>query len=137
MLKLIKLFLAGVTLTVGWSGVSVAASELEEIYTTKGYEELCKFTCDGAGYDNFNLLRICKASNKYYEDRIDYIIGGNEETSCAYTNETNVRGMEAWLFDVECSGEGEPYTFRSMLMRSDSGVFEITNGSMQHYIKCN
>ena len=131
MLKLIKLFSVGVTLTVGWSSVSLAASELEEIYTKKGYEELCNFTCDGAGYDNSNLLRICKASEN------TYVIGATEETSCAYTNETNVRGMEAWLFDVEYSAEGEPYNYRTMLMRSDSGVFEITNGSLQHYIKCN
>lgn len=108
----------------------VFANELDGIYTKRGHEELCNFTCDGSGYDNVNLLRICKSREN------EYFVGAYEETTCTYTNQTNVRGMNAWLFDAECSAEGEPFKYRTMLMRSENGVFEIFDGFVEYYESC-
>ena len=50
------------------------------------------------------------------------------ENDCKLTNPTNVRGMDAILYDAVCSGEGEQYSYRLMLMRHDRGIYLIGNG---------
>ena len=129
MLKLIKILFVGATVNLWCLGAN-AEAQLEGTYTRKGHANLCQFTCDGPGYDDVNLFRICDApGNKYF-------VGAYEETSCAYTNQKNVRGMDAWLFDAECSAEGETYKYRTMLMLSDNGIFQILDGMIDYYESC-
>lgn len=44
--------------------------------------------------------------------------------------------MNAWLFEAECSAEGELYKYRTMLMRSKKGIFEILDGVVDYYVIC-
>lgn len=50
------------------------------------------------------------------------------ENSCELTNPVEVNGMSAVLFDAECSGEGETYSKRMMLMRVPEGLAVIEDG---------
>ncbi|SHI98383.1 hypothetical protein [Wenxinia saemankumensis] len=60
------------------------------------------------------------------------------EASCRLTNPTNVRDMgEAILWDAECSGEGETYTRRYLLMQGPSGRLVIVQaGFATTYVSC-
>ena len=44
--------------------------------------------------------------------------------------------MDAWLFDAKCSAEGETYKYRTMLMLSDNGIFQILDGMIEYYESC-
>ncbi len=60
------------------------------------------------------------------------------ENNCLLTNPVDVRGMSATLYDAECSGEGETYTERLMLMKGyDGGVVVIRDGWASDWARCN
>jgi hypothetical protein len=50
------------------------------------------------------------------------------ETSCALTNPVPVTGMDAVLYDAQCSAEGETVSYRMMLMRLPGGLAVIEDG---------
>ena len=50
------------------------------------------------------------------------------ESACRLTNPVAVNGMSAVLYDAECSGEGESYAKRMMLMRVPEGLAVIEDG---------
>jgi hypothetical protein len=50
------------------------------------------------------------------------------ENACQLTNPVEVNGMSAVLYDAECSGEGETYAKRMMLMRLPEGLAVIEDG---------
>mgnify|MGYP000078835654 CR=1 FL=1 len=59
------------------------------------------------------------------------------ESECELTNATNVRGMDAVLYDAECTAEGEPYpSSRVMIMRHDEGLFLVQDGSVGDWRSC-
>ena len=58
------------------------------------------------------------------------------ENSCALSNPVNVRGMAATLFDAECSGEGETYSKRLMLLKTPEGVAMIEDGFADNLVRC-
>lgn len=58
------------------------------------------------------------------------------ESVCDLTNPTPVRDMNAVLYDLQCMGEGEPYTRRVMLMRHQTGIFVIQNGFVADWRAC-
>jgi len=58
------------------------------------------------------------------------------ESFCRLKNPTTVRGMNATLFDEECSGEGETWSSRTMFMWSDQGLYKIGDGFTVHYLRC-
>ncbi|QGX97487.1 hypothetical protein EI983_04025 [Roseovarius faecimaris] len=64
----------------------------------------------------------------------DYLQG--VENACKLTNPTNVRGMDAVLYDAICSGEGEKYSHRVMLMRHDNGIYVIQDGYAAEWRSC-
>ncbi len=64
----------------------------------------------------------------------DYLHG--VENDCELTNPTNVRGMDAVLYDAVCSGEGEQYSYRLMLMRHDIGIYVIGNSYAAEWRSC-
>lgn len=58
------------------------------------------------------------------------------ENSCELTNPVQVRGMAATLYDAVCSSEGEAYSYRMMLMATDTGIIAITDGDAAPMRRC-
>ncbi|MGR3636895.1 MAG: hypothetical protein ACU0BK_13370 [Shimia sp.] len=58
------------------------------------------------------------------------------ENSCNLTNPTSVRGMNAMLFDAQCSSEGETYSYRVMLMSHANGIYVIQDGYAAEWRYC-
>jgi len=60
------------------------------------------------------------------------------EVECRMTRPVNVMDMDATLYRMECSGEGEVWTERAMLMQSaeGDGVIMIWNGYVFRYSRC-
>lgn len=58
------------------------------------------------------------------------------ESQCQLTNPVPVTGMDAILYDAECAGEGETYSYRMMLMRLPEGVAVIEDGFVNPLKSC-
>jgi len=58
------------------------------------------------------------------------------ENTCDMSNPVNVRDMDAVLYDLECSAEGETYTERAMVARSDTGVIILRDGFVAKWSTC-
>lgn len=58
------------------------------------------------------------------------------ENACTLTNPVAVRGMQATLFDAVCSGEGESYSYRMMLMKTAEGILFAQDGFASALIRC-
>lgn len=59
------------------------------------------------------------------------------ESACELTNPVTVRDLDATLFDAVCSGEGESYGYRMMLMRTANGIATVrSGGEMSRLIRC-
>lgn len=58
------------------------------------------------------------------------------ENTCALTNPVPVRGMDATLFDAECSGEGMTSSERVLLMSSPEGLIVLRNGFAVLWTRC-
>lgn len=95
---------------------------------------------DGNYYDRANgpSEGYCIATPGYSSAEII----GNEvvfyETSCALSNPVNVRGMDAYLFDATCTGDGSAYDTRIMLMRPDGGdgIIVLTDSFVYDWASC-
>ncbi|NDW53896.1 hypothetical protein [Aliiroseovarius sp. PrR006] len=66
---------------------------------------------------------------------VDSVLYGLENT-CDLDNPTQIRDMEATLYDAHCSGEGFTDTHRLMLMTSDNGIYVIQNGYVVEWELC-
>jgi hypothetical protein len=59
------------------------------------------------------------------------------ESQCRMTRATNVRDMDATLYDMDCTGEGEDWTQRALFMRAaDDGLILVWNGFAFKYDRC-
>jgi hypothetical protein len=58
------------------------------------------------------------------------------EDQCRLTNSVPVTGMDAILYDADCTGEGETTSYRLMLMRTPEGVALIEDGSVIPLVRC-
>ncbi|MEZ5753049.1 MAG: hypothetical protein R3D60_14130 [Paracoccaceae bacterium] len=59
------------------------------------------------------------------------------ESTCDLTNPTAIRDMNATLFDAQCVGEGEEWTYRLLLMIDiDGNLATIHHGSSLVYSRC-
>ena len=60
------------------------------------------------------------------------------ESSCRLTNPVNVRDIDgAVLYDAVCSGEGEEWTLRMLLMPGhDGGLIRVVSGFAITYDRC-
>jgi len=58
--------------------------------------------------------------------------------TCRFHTATPVRGMDAILYDISCTGEtGTPYDAgRTMLMPTEEGLWFIQDGRMQFWPRC-
>lgn len=51
------------------------------------------------------------------------------ESECRLANPTNIRDMDAMLFDLQCTGEGMEWSDRIFLMKMDDGsLLRVVNG---------
>jgi hypothetical protein len=55
---------------------------------------------------------------------------------CELTKPTQVRGMNAVLYDAVCDGEGTPFTIRMMLMTTESGILVMIDGNASELRSC-
>ena len=59
------------------------------------------------------------------------------ESSCQLKNPVAVRDMNgATLFDVTCSGEGETWSYRALLMQGNEGLIMVRDGYAFTYPRC-
>ena len=58
------------------------------------------------------------------------------EMGCELTNPTNIRGMNATLYDGKCGGEGEEWEGRYMVMKSHHGIYWIHNEFITEFLRC-
>ncbi|AZV77651.1 hypothetical protein EBB79_06925 [Parasedimentitalea marina] len=58
------------------------------------------------------------------------------ENTCELTKPTSIRGMDAVLFDAQCSGEGEQYSYRVMIMRHEEGLYLVQDGLVADWRRC-
>ena len=58
------------------------------------------------------------------------------ENTCELTNPVEVNGMSAVLYDANCSGEGETYAKRMMLMRLPEGLAVVEDGFVNILRSC-
>ena len=52
------------------------------------------------------------------------------ESTCSLRNATNVRDMDATLYDMTCEGEGDVWTRRVMIMEREGGIAMIYDGGI-------
>lgn len=58
------------------------------------------------------------------------------ESQCRLTKPVAVTGMDAVLYDAECAGEGEEYSYRLMILRLPEGVALIQDGFVNPLKSC-
>jgi hypothetical protein len=59
------------------------------------------------------------------------------ESTCQLANPVAVRYMgDATLFDVVCSGEGETWSYRALMMRGQEGLIMVRQGYALTYQRC-
>ncbi|QBF34040.1 hypothetical protein [Thalassococcus sp. S3] len=58
------------------------------------------------------------------------------ENTCTLSNPTQIRDMDATLYDATCTGEGMTSTERLMLMRLPDGLAVIRDGSVAQLRRC-
>lgn len=59
------------------------------------------------------------------------------ESACRMTNPVEIRGLGATLFDMECAGEGESWSYRNFLMIDRQGdLIMINDGDVSILSRC-
>ena len=113
-------YIAGVLSVLAWP--IIAETPFDGLYVATGVDG---WTCEpGEVGMEFGALAI----------RDDKLWG--LENTCDLTNPTNVRGMAGVLYDAECSGEGETYAYRLMLLKGETGIYLIENGYIVEWTTC-
>ncbi len=98
----------------------LAASPYDGVYKQTANAECALVGVDGGA------LKI--------EDDIFYGV----EVECRMTNPVEIEDMDATLYEMQCSGEGETWTERAMLMpdAEETGLYMIWNGYAFRYDLC-
>ena len=82
------------------------------------------FNYDGSWAEN---SKICSATNT---DVVPMRISGSTiqfyESSCELTDPVSIRGMNGHLVDFVCSGEGETWSLRGLLLRNIDGTLTLS-----------
>lgn len=58
------------------------------------------------------------------------------ESRCDLTAPVQVRGMNATLYDAVCAGEGETWSYRVMIMTTETGVVIVRDGFANPLRRC-
>jgi len=56
--------------------------------------------------------------------------------ACQLTDPVEVRGMNAVLYDAICTGEGDAYSERVLLMSHDFGIYVLRDGLVLDWLRC-
>lgn len=56
------------------------------------------------------------------------------DTECRLANPVEVRGMTAVLYDMECAGGGDTWSYRALFMLDDDGKLVMLTGSEQRVL---
>jgi len=104
-------------------GVSLSTSSLAQTSVSDGFAGWCNIPAGGGLYE-FTLQ--------------GYV---TEEGNCSFSNPTQIRGMDALLFDTTCSGDGWVLPdFRTMISTvdefDDKRAFMMTDGSVVELMAC-
>jgi hypothetical protein len=89
------------------------------------YKQTANAECGLIGVDGGSLK---------IEDNIFYGV----EVECLMTNPVDVDQMDATLYEMQCSGEGETWAERAMLMpdAENTGIYMIWSGYAFRYDQC-
>lgn len=70
--------------------------------------------------------------------RIERSIFYGVEAKCRMLNPVDIVNMDATLYEMQCTGEGETWTERAMLMTDaeQAGIYMIWNGYAFRYQRC-
>lgn len=97
------------------------AFDIEGTWTTRTDATVCE-----VGYDSPNHA-IHIADGRFY----------GVENTCRMTNPVAIRGMDAMLYDMVCSGEGMEWSYRAFFARSEQGhLTMVSNGYPQMMQRC-
>lgn len=59
------------------------------------------------------------------------------EMQCRMSRPVDVVNMDATLYTMDCSGEGQSWTERAMLLNAaEGGIYMIWNGYVFRYLRC-
>jgi hypothetical protein len=60
------------------------------------------------------------------------------EMQCRMTNPIDINDMEATIYQMECSGEGQTWTERAIMMNDaeETGIIMVWNGYAFRYERC-
>ncbi|MFV2033589.1 MAG: hypothetical protein ACC631_00510 [Halocynthiibacter sp.] len=101
-----------------WSGAALAG-QFDGVYRQRAGADCTKIGEDGGA------LKI--ADNVFY----------GVQSQCTMTRPVNVRGMNAVLFDMQCSSEGINWFERALFMTAaDTGLIMVWNGYAFKYDRC-
>ena len=89
------------------------------------YKQTANAECSLVGVDG-GALKI--------EDNIFYGV----EVECRMTSPVDVTDMDATLYEMQCSGEGETWTERALMMpdAEDTGLYMVWKGYAFRYDRC-
>ncbi|MEJ6404626.1 hypothetical protein V8J85_17180 [Yoonia sp. 2307UL14-13] len=70
--------------------------------------------------------------------RIDEGIFYGVEVQCRMTNPVDINDMDATIYTMECSGEGQTWTERAIMMadKAQTGIYMIWDGYAFRYDRC-
>lgn len=113
--------LAAVLLAAAWGPIAANATPYDGLYQPQG----SNWSCARAeiGMDGGALA--------IEGERLDGV-----ENACTLADPVPVLGMDATLYDRRCSAEGTTYRDRVMLMRTERGVYVITDGFAALWERC-
>jgi len=101
--------------------LATPASALEFFVGRWAYEDQ---TCETTDYD-YKPIQISQNSIQQYE------------SVCELTNPVSIRGMEGFLYDAVCTGEGTEWSYRVLFLRElDGALVYSRDGFTQTLHKC-
>ena len=114
--------IAGLGVVLGGSAVFAEATQFDGTYSIAGDVSVCIV---GEG-------DVAGAALRIHDGVLESI-----ESQCQLTNPTNIRDMDAILFDMVCSGEGMEWTDRVFMKRMpDQSLLIVSNGFFNSYPRC-
>ncbi|MCC5955744.1 MAG: hypothetical protein JJU07_06550 [Natronohydrobacter sp.] len=103
---------------VGVMGASAALADTTRFDGTYAVVPEARLACDlSRGTADIATIRI--ENGQYF----------GVVATCRLANPTTIRGMDAMLFDLQCTGEGAEWGDRILLMKKDDGsLLRVVNG---------
>lgn len=104
-------------------GSVMSAENFDGLYYPEGQSYLC----------DDNLYHPGETDGLSLIDGDKYL---SVESSCEFSNASNLQDLHAVLIDVKCMSEGEADNYRMMLLQADGGIYKITKQMVLFRKKC-